>query len=583
MLSSRRMTARATSFSKSVFFGLLPEELVFPYPHASPSERESLSLILEQLQRFVAEQVHSARIDEEASIPEPVLRGLKELGLFGVAIPEAYGGIGLSATGYARVMQEMGALDSSLAVTLGAHQSIGCKGILLFGTEAQKQRYLPRCASGQTLAAFCLTEPSSGSDAASIQTRAVRQPDGSFRLSGNKIWITNGGLADLFTVFAQTEVEKDGQKRDRITAFIVERGFGVKSGREEHKLGIKGSSTTALYFEDVPVPAENVLGEVGGGFKVAMEILNNGRLGLAAGCVGLSRTLIQLAIAHATSRRQFSRPIAEFGLIKDKIGRMIVDTWAAESMVYLTTGMIDRGAEDYSIESACCKIFGSETLWRVVNEALQISAGAGYMKEYPYERLLRDARINLIFEGTNEILRLFVALSGMQGPGERLAQLASVIREPVKKYGLLVDYVVHKVKASAFGERLESAHPLLKKEAVLVEDAVQGLANSVEKVLRRHGRRIVEMQFAQRRVAEAAIDLYAMMAALARATGTIEVVGQARAETETRLCRTFCGQAAARIRRGLAEFDDNDDELLKSIADDAYAAGRYTFDAVLGD
>jgi acyl-CoA dehydrogenase family protein 9 len=299
--------------------------------------------------------------------------------------------------------------------------------------------------------------------------------------------------------------------------------------------------------------------------------------------VGSAKTLIKLAVAHATTRRQFGRPISEFGLIKDKIAHMMVDTYAVESMVYLTTGMIDRGSHDYSIESACCKVFGSETLWRVANEALQISAGAGYMKEYPYERLLRDARINLIFEGTNEILRLFIALSGMEGPGERLAKLADVIREPARAYGLLIDYVVHKVKTSAFGEHLLRPHPVLRKESVGLEDAVKELAAAAEKVLRKHGRRIIEMQYTQRRVADITIDVYAMVACLARATAALELQGETRSAREVRLAKAFCGQAAVRIRRVLKQFDSNDDELLKAIADDAYERTAYPFDAALED
>ncbi len=235
-------------------------------------------------------------------------------------------------------------------------------------------------------------------------------------LNGSKIWITNGGSADVFTVFARTSALEEGAK-PRITAFIVERGMGVKSGPNERKLGIRGSSTTEIFLEDVKVPVENVLGEVGRGFKVAMEVLNNGRLGLASGCVGLATRLIKLAIERVQERRAFGRNIGEFGLIKDKIATMLAETYALESMTYLTAGIVDGKVADYSLESAICKIMGSETVWRVANEALQIAAGIGYMADYPYERLLRDARINLIFEGTNEILRCFVALSGMQGPG----------------------------------------------------------------------------------------------------------------------------------------------------------------------
>jgi acyl-CoA dehydrogenase family protein 9 len=428
------------------------------------------------------------------------------------------------------------------------------------------------------LAAFCLTEPSSGSDAASIKSRAVRQPDGSFILNGGKIWITNGGIADFFTVFAQTEVEKDGQKKDRITAFLVERSMGVKNGPEEHKLGIKGSSTTSLYFEDVRVPPENVLGQVGGGFKVAMGILNNGRLGLAAGCIGSARQVIRLALAHATSRRQFGRTISEFGIIKDKIAQMVTMCYAAESMVYLTTGLIDHGVEDYSVESACCKVFGSEMLWRVVNESLQIAAGVGYMKEYPYERLLRDARINLIFEGTNEILRCYIALTGMQGPGDRLAQLAEAIKFPLKGYGLALDFVLDKFRTQYYGASgIDHMHPTLKREAVLFEDWVPELAKNIEKTLRKHGKVISEMQFVQRRVADITIDLYAMVACISRATANLAERGPA-AEREAKLCRAFCGRAAHRVKRNIRMFDDNDDELLKAIAKDTVDATQYDFD-----
>jgi acyl-CoA dehydrogenase family protein 9 len=311
-----------------------------------------------------------------------------------------------------------------------------------------------------------------------------------------------------------------------------------------------------------------------------MGVLNNGRLGLAAGAVGQARQLIRLAIAHATSRRQFGRLIAEFGLIKDKIARMMVDCYTAESMVYLTTGLIDRGVEDYSLESAACKVFASEMLWTVANEALQIAAGLGYMKEYPYERLLRDARINHIFEGTNEILRCFIALSGMQGPGDRLAQLATAIKFPLKGYGLAIDFVVDKLKTQYYGgERIDHVHPSLKREAVLFEDWVPELAKAVEKTLRQHGDQISEMQFVQQRIADISIDLFGMMACMSRATASLLDRGP-EAEREAKLCRAACARAATRIKRNIGMFDDNDDELLKAIAKDAYEATQYPFDAL---
>ena len=568
------------SFMKALFHGSIAEELVYPYPESGSEERENTRLVLESVRKFCESQVDSAKIDRDHAIPDAVIQGMKDLGLFGMLIDPRYGGIGLSATAYARVTEEMGGLDASLAVTLGAHQSIGLKGILLFGTEDQKQRYLPRLATGEAVAAFALTEPSAGSDAAAIMTRADLSPDGShYVLNGSKIWITNGGFADVFTVFARTSAADEGAK-PRITAFIVERGPGVTNGPNEHKLGIRGSSTTEVFFEDVKVPVENVLGEPGRGFKVAMEVLNSGRLGLAAGAVGLCKRLIQLAVARVQERKAFGRNIGEFGLIKQKISAMMADTWALESATYLTAGLVDSKVVDYSLESAICKVVGSETAWRVVNETLQIAAGIGYMQDYPYERMLRDARINLIFEGTNEILRCFIALSGMQGPGKELADVARAMREPIKGFGLLSDFALRRARTRLGRERMSRAHPLLSREAVLFEEYTQELAKAVEKALRKHGREIAEMQLTQKRVAELSMDLYCIAACLSRTTQAIERRGEEGARREIDLTTLFCNGAEARMRAAVASFEKNDDDLRKSIASRTYTDGVYPFDVM---
>ncbi len=567
------------SFMKSLFHGIIAESVVFPYPLPSEGECDAINAILDSVRRFGAANIDSATIDQSHEIPSAVLTGLKELGLFGMQIPTEYGGSGLSATAYARVTQEIAGIDPAVAVTLGGHQSIGLKSILLFGTDDQKKRYLPRLATGELVAAFALTEPSAGSDAAAIQTRADRHPDGGYVLNGSKIWITNGGFADLFTVFARTSAQEEGAK-PRITAFLVERGMGVKTGPSEKKLGIRGSSTTEVYFEDVRVPIANVVGEVGRGFGVAMEVLNSGRLGLASGCVGGAKKLIRMAVERAQERKAFGRSIGEFGLIKDKIASMMARTYALESMTYLTTGLVDSNAIDYSIESAICKVFGSETLWAVVNETLQIAAGIGYMAEYPYERWLRDSRINLIFEGTNEILRCFIALSGMQGPGQALTDVSRAMREPIKGFGLLSDFAIRKARSALGRERASRVHPVLNREAVVFEEYVGDLAKNVENVLRKHGREIAEMQYTQHRVAEMAIDLYAIAAVLARTTRAIERRGEEGARREIDLTSIFVGQAQRRLAETVAQFEKNDDELRKAIASKAYVDGGYPFDVV---
>jgi acyl-CoA dehydrogenase family member 9 len=563
------------SFMKGIFHGLISDELITPYPEVGPDERENTQLIVESVRRFLDEKVDPVAIDRDHVISEEVLAEAKGLGLFGLQIPPEYGGLGLSATAYSRVVQEVAGHDASLAVTLGAHQSIGLKGILLFGTEEQKRKYLPDLATGERVAAFALTEPSAGSDAAAIKTRAVDMGD-HYLLNGSKIWITNGSFADVFTVFARMSGEDEG--KPHLTAFIVERGEGLTNGPNEDKLGIRGSATTELFFDDLRVPKENVLGEVGRGFKVAMGVLNNGRLGLAAGCIGMSKELIKMAIERIGERRAFNKTLGEFGLIKDKIAGMLSRTYALESMTYLTCGIIDGGRADYSLESAICKVYGSETLWWVVNETLQIAAGIGYMTEYPYERMLRDARINLIFEGTNEILRAFIALSGMQGPGKQLAEVAKAMREPIKGFGLLADFAVSKVRSAISPEKFTRAHPTFSKEAVLVEEHAARLARHVDNTLRKHGRDIALMQFVQRRVADVAIDLFAVSACLSRATRAIEHEGIEAAWRHVEYTRVFAAEAAVRLEQNAKGFEVNDDEVRKQAAVRSYADGQYVLD-----
>ncbi|NWR40575.1 ACADV protein, partial [Tachuris rubrigastra] len=351
---------------------------------------------------------------------------------------------------YARLVQIVGQHDLGVGITLGAHQSIGFKGLLLYGTPEQRKKYLPRLATGEWVAAFCLTEPSSGSDAASIRTRAIPSPCGTFyTLEGTKIWISNGGLAELFTVFAKTPMrdEATGESRDKITAFIVERGFGgVTHGPPEKKLGIRASNTTSVHFDGVRVPAENVLGPPGGGFKVAMNILNNGRFGMAAAMAGTMRGLISAAVSHATDRTQFGAKIHQYGAIQEKLARMALLQYVTESMAYMISANMDRGDPDFQIEAAISKIFGSEAAWEVADECIQVMGGMGFMREPGVERVLRDLRIFRIFEGTNDILRLFVALQGFQTLGVQLRGVQAALKNPLGNVGVLTGEVTRRLR-----------------------------------------------------------------------------------------------------------------------------------------
>src|ERR1700761_8543960 len=294
------------SVAKSLAAGHILEDQLFPYPELRAKDQEVLRMMLDAIDQFLKpKHADFKRWDREAAQPAEFIQGLRDLGLFGLIIPEEHGGLGLSNAGYARVLAQSSSHDSSVSLTIGAHSSIGMKGILLFGTPEQKARYLPRLASGEMIAAFCLTESGAGSDAASIRTQALKNEEGSWTLNGEKIWITNGGIADLYTVFARTSSEAG-----KISAFIVEASFpGVSHGKHEDKMGIRASSTTTVSFNDVRVPAENLLDVEGKGFKVAMAILNNGRTGLGGGAVGAMKALIGLASAQARSRKQFNQAI----------------------------------------------------------------------------------------------------------------------------------------------------------------------------------------------------------------------------------------------------------------------------------
>ncbi len=572
--------AMEESFLKSVFYGVIPEEMVFPYPEPGREQREHIGLILDGVRAFARKHVDAAAFDRDAEIPAPVLQGMRDLGLFGLSVPTEYGGSGLGATGLARVIQELASYDTSLAVTVGAHLTLGTAGLLLFGTEAQRRRFLPAMARGERIGAFALTEAGAGSDAAGIQTRAELERGGeAWTLHGSKVWVTNGANADVVTVFARTTAF-DMRSKPRLTAFLVEAGEGMVRGPNDLKLGLRATSTPWLRFEGARVPSENVLGETGRGFRVAMEVLNGGRLSLAAGAVGMCRRLIRLSVDRAQERRAFGRPIGEFGMMKDKIARMMAETFALESMVFLTTGMVDAKVPDWSLEGAICKVFGSEVLWRVADEAMQIAAGAGYTQPHPCERMLRDARANPIFEGTNEVLRAFVALSGMQGPGRKLAEVVRAIREPIKGMGLMYEFAMQRARTTFGRERMNRAHHALRREVVLFEEYVTHFQKSVDKVLRKHGKDIAEMQYTQRRVADLATDLYALTAVISRTTRAIERKGEEGARREVELTTAFANMAERRMQANLAAFDDNDDELRKGVAAQAYIDGGYSFDVI---
>src|SRR5215213_9488745 len=333
-----------SSFAKSLFLGEIHEDLVFPWPHPDPEEQDRIRLLNARIREYCAEHYDPRQVEEERWIPDHVLHDLGEIGALGLYVDEQYGGQGLSQTGYARVFETVGQIDATLAIVLGVHQSIGFKGISLFGTDEQKERFLPDLATGRKLAAFALTEPDAGSDAYNVHSRAVLQADGSWVLNGEKRYIGNGGTGSVFTTFARCEI--DG--KDTHVALILERKMkGFEVGERFDTMGLRGNDLRRLYFHDVRVPPENVLGDPGEGFRIAMHVLNNGRIGLGTGTVGAAKGLLDRAIDHVKERRQFGQPLADFELVQDKIGWMVSYLFGLEAMCYLSSGLVDQGVQDY--------------------------------------------------------------------------------------------------------------------------------------------------------------------------------------------------------------------------------------------
>ncbi|XP_071441841.1 very long-chain specific acyl-CoA dehydrogenase, mitochondrial [Hetaerina americana] len=549
------------SFTMNIFRGTVEASQVFPYPDVMTSEqRDTLNLLVDPTSKFFQEGNDPAKNDANEVVDEVTLQGLKEMGAFGMQVPTELGGVGLCNTQYARLVEVVGANDLGVGITLGAHQSIGFKGILLFGTDEQKKKYLPKVASGEHFAAFCLTEPSSGSDAGSIKSRAVPSADGShYILNGSKIWISNGGLAEVMTVFAQTPVKDDktGVEKDKVTAFIVQRSFGgVTSGPPEKKMGIKCSNTTEVYYDNVKIPAENVLGGVGQGFKVAMNILNNGRFGMAAALSGTMRAVTAKAVEFATQRTQFGRKIDTYGTIQEKLARMSMLHYVTESMAYMISSNMDNGSTDFHLEAAISKVFASESAWHVTDEAIQIMGGMGYMRATGLERVMRDLRIFRIFEGTNDILRLFVALTGIQFAGGHLRELQKAFKNPTANLGLILEEATKRglrsVGLASPPSLAEFVHPSLSSSAALAAKSIEAFGVAVENVLVKYGRGVVEEQFLLNRLAAAAIDTYAMVVVLSRATKSL-TENIPSAHHEQLIASVWCNEASERVKLNLGQ------------------------------
>ena len=588
------MTDHKPSFARGLYAGAILDAAIFPYPPSleqrDPGEAAVVRRLINGLRALHGDLIHSGQIDAEEHIPEAVITAFGEMGMLGLSIPKAYGGLGLSATAYARVFATLASIDASCGVLVGVHCGLGSKAIVLFGNEAQKARYLPDLAKGKMLAAYALTEPETGSDAANIVSRATQNPDGSWSLNGRKIWIGNGHRAGVIATFAQTEVMRDGVRKTRPTAFIIRPDMpGFTIAGTFKKLGIKGSTQADLRFENLQVPADHVLGEVGKGFAVAVNVLNGGRLTLAAGCTGGAKELLGEMARYAEQRVQFGQPLANFEITQRKMAHLAAETYASEAMLGILAHGIDTNEHDWALEAAICKVFASELIWRAADEMVQVAGGRGYCQPQPYERWLRDARIQRIFEGANEVLRLFIGLTGLQGPAERLAQIGSALRAPVRHFGLVSGFAADRVReVLGVSDGVDTPlHPRLQEHRRYLEKHVAELKRATDEMILKHKKQIIERQLVVERLAEMAIQLFATSAVLSRTQSLIEGRGVEACERELALADLFCVQAGRWFRHARNALDAREeavDARRKSIASIVRAeAGYWVTDPIMDE
>jgi len=573
------------SFVRRLFEGKVELPLIHPFPTQSAEDVAKARPFLERLEAFLRDHVDSDRIDREGKVPPEVIQGLRDLGAFGIKIPEEYGGLGLSQTSYTHAIGLVTSVDGSLTALLSAAQSIGVpQPLKLFGTPEQKAKYLPRLAKG-AISAFALTENNVGSDPAALSTSAVKSEDGRhWILNGEKLWCTNGTIADLMVVMART-----GPKR--ITAFIVEASWpGVEVVQRLHFMGLKGIENGIIRFTDVKVPVENVLWGEGRGLKLALVTLNTGRLTLPASSVAGVKRCLEIARQWASSRVQWGQAVGRHDAVAQKIGRMAADAFAMEAVSDLSSLMADRGDVDIRLEAALAKMWNTELAWRIVDDTLQIKGGRGYEtadslrsrgeKPDPVERMLRDARINLIFEGSSEIMRLFIAREAV----DTHFKLAGALIDPKAPMAKKLDALV---RSGAFYAGWYPALWLpfrgwlgfrdfgpLARRMRFVERHSRKLARTIFHCMVRFGPTLEKRQAVLGRIVEIGAELFAMAAACARATALRRDGGVAAANA-IELADLFCRQAERRVADRFAAVWSNDDVA-------TYALARRVLDGQFG-
>jgi alkylation response protein AidB-like acyl-CoA dehydrogenase len=569
-------------FAKALFFGQFQAPILFPYPELQPAEKSAVESAMAEARRFATEHIDAAAIDRNADIPREVIDGLGRIGVLGMAAPVEAGGRGFSQLAFTKIMEIIGGHCAATGVFVNAHHSIGIRALLLFGTKEQQARWLPDLVTGMKLAAFALTEPEAGSDASNVQTTAIPSADGkTWILNGEKRYITNGAIAGVLTVMARTPVP--GSSDMKISAFLVTPdmpGFEVVEARMD-KCGIRGTATARLAFHDMPVPAENVLGPLGKGLRIALTVLDFGRITFGASCTGVAKKCLAASIAHANRRVQFKETLSEFELVKKKIAFMAANAFAMEAVTTECASFIDRGFEDFMLETAMLKVWSTDALWTIVNDTLQIYGGQGYFSNEPYERMMRDARINMIGEGANDVLKAFIAVVGMRGVGEHLKGVLAALKNPLKDFGTLWSFGRNQLSARFSTPEIPVQNAHLRKDATELAARVRDFGLAVIETLRHFRARarqhqngtadeelkimevVLRSQYMQERLSDAVCDLYASSCTLAR----LDHIFNGSEERDIQAGRYFLTLANRRIKQNLAALWDHDDAMTTQAAD----------------
>ncbi len=575
-------------FAKALFFGKFKGELLYPYPTLPPDKQAASDEMAGKVRAFADMHIDHMKIDRDARIPDEVVKGLGELGMYKITLPPEFGGLGFGQQQYLKTMEIIGGHCASTAVFVNAHHSIGVRALVLFGTKEQQAKWLPGLYDGSKLCAFALTEPEAGSDAGNVQTTATPTEDGSaYILNGVKHYITNGGIAHILTVMARTP--DPSNPKGKVTAFLVTPdmpGFEVIEARAE-KCGIRGTATGKMRFTNMRVPKENILGQIGRGLQAALTVLNYGRVTFGATCTGHAKACIKAMTEHAKKRVQFQQSLAEFQLVQKKIAFAAAHCFAMEAATTECAAFIDQGAPDYMLETAILKVFSTEHLWPIVNDTLQIYGGKGYFSDQPIERWMRDARINTIGEGANDVLKAFIAVVGCRGPGMYLKGL-----QDQALGGGVMGFLRSIPAALGVGARLvgpswlTAGTPTVPVKSAELHDDARTLAKLVKDfglklphvfLAAKTEENFAVSELVHERIADIAIDLYVSACVLARLDHMLSgKSGNGKPAASYPYADPVAGKyflklAFRRIRERFASLDDNDDTALLESAKNTIA------------